>query len=352
MDPLPITDTVAVMRSALKKRPEAAVSQTPFSTPKKRISFNPIDSNGTPVRFLSSDHAEPADLSPELESQNHPLTDELSTYGCSLPPQVLPSEPPPSHGYFTEEEVQLMSNRATTVLAGTTDILIRPACYQVWMTAETKSRVIDCSFFKDDLMNFQDLNGKVRRILLNEAAYYSIQTAARQLSLVFWSAEEIREGHLPSSSPATPCRKQKKTGQTLSQAVQSVTESEGKSDETSSQGKENMIKHWDHFRDFWIKMLGYEETPVFRKDLDDVLVQAVSSMKKKMTEAMSQEESMDLRLLDAMPRKGKKRKRGEVKEEDGPLPPPLPDGLIPDPPVNMITVRRVCRTLATQPPIQ
>lgn len=169
-----------------------------------------------------------------------------------------------------------MSDRATAILTGALKVSIRPPCYQVWMTAETKSRVIECQFFNDDVnKDFQDLNSKVRRLLLSEAAYHSIQTAARQLSLVFWTREEFMAGDLPACEKVTPGKKKMK------RAV--VTEDEvAECDDKHEVRPVNLLKHWDHFREFWITMLGFEKKSAFRRDMDDVLIQSLSSMKKKM----------------------------------------------------------------------
>jgi hypothetical protein len=189
--------------------------------------------------------------------------------------ELLPAPEPQRKEYFSVEEIKQMSDRATAILTGALKVSIRPPCYQVWMTAETKSRVIDCQFFNDDVNdNFQDLNGKVRRMLLSEAAYHSIQTAARQLSLVFWTREEFMAGDLPACEKATSGKK--KTKKTA------VSENEVAECGDKHEQPMNLLKHWDHFREFWITMLGFEKKSAFRRDMDDVLIQSLSSMKKKM----------------------------------------------------------------------
>ena len=310
---MPIIDHVMAVRSALKKKP---ADTSPVSTATKRISFNPIDSNGTPVRFPASEPFAPVPAA-DAASDTVMLEDDHNHFCFSTPSADSRSVTPVSHEYFTGEEMKQMSERATGVLAGSIPVKIRPSCYQVWMTPETKSRVIDCKFFKDDLMDFQDLNGKVRRILLSQEAFYSIQTAVRRLSLVFWAPDQLLNNHLPAPASISPSKKSARQVKAAASAIESViSEADGSADqltscESSSPGKENILTHWDHFRAFWITMLGYELKSAFRRDLDQVLIQAVSSMKKKMLATMTGK-PVDLTAADSHDCRGEKRKRDDV----------------------------------------
>ena len=194
-----------------------------------------------------------------------------------------------------------MADRASAVLSGRLCCTMRAACYQVWMSADTKSRIIASRFFADDEVDSQvgshDLNGRIRRLLLRVDSYHSIQSAARNLALVFWSKDQLRSHVLPrlSSEKPLPSSRSSASGRRHSRSKPLVSRSLSfQADQTTSaaagdaageaggKSKENALPHWRHYYAFWISVLAYEGKAALLRQLDHVLTYAVGSMRKRL----------------------------------------------------------------------